>query len=58
MELEPHLALLVLFSEGIETPRCIFAVAAEELLVPVDFPAILVTTGMKKLDRDVLCFGR
>lgn len=51
------MALLVLFSEGIETPRCIFAVAAEELLVPVDFPAILVTTGMKKLDRDVLCFG-
>lgn len=54
MELGPYLALLVLFSEGLETPRCLFAVAAEELLVPVDFPAILVTTGMEKLVREVL----
>lgn len=52
------MALLVLFREGIETPRCIFAVAAEELLVPVDFPAILVTTGTEKLVREVLCFAR
>lgn len=53
MELGPHLALL-----GIETPRYIFAVAAEELRVPVDFAAILVTTGMEKLVRKVLCFAR
>lgn len=42
----------------IKPPRCSFAVAAEELLVPVDFPAILVTTGMEKLIREVLSFAR
>lgn len=58
MELAASLALLGLFSEMIETPRCICAVPAEDLLVPLDFPTILVTARMGELVREVLCFDR